>query len=370
MLKHRYNSLSESISDFDRMLDGMNGVQPLERHSVDEDVLAMFREEQELVRLERQIEHLYSAVYGSGMPISEAESAGIRAIHAHAAATYESAAEKLMAHVRARTAELEKVADASREKFKAKLAGMQKVHDTFRRKAEEHRSLASPASSERKIVNDSVNESIGRKAAGGISVYRRLAGIEETVQMPRDPGVLGTTRLNAEYEQMAQPFDEACDDAHEKAEKKDIKKIKASADRLDREHEEGLASNIADKTRNAIRWTQGANPVERRLAKAQDAVARVEKTAKKLDKIKVSNESRTIEDRIREIREGRPKAMQIKGQEAMMQRSFPKRHAQWTQDKEKIVASGRKVKDDERATPRWLNQRAGKVKDDPENDKP
>lgn len=199
MLKHRYNNLSESVSDFDRMLDGMNGVQPLERHNVDEDVLAMFREEQELVRLERQIEHLYSAVYGSGMPISEAESASIRAIHAHAAATYESAAER----IQARRAELEKEFHDVRNKSlarnaeaQAKFASMTAVHNTLRRKAKEHGALANPQSSEKKVVNDSVNESVGRKAAGGLSVFRRLAGIDESVQVPRDPGALGTTRHN------------------------------------------------------------------------------------------------------------------------------------------------------------------------------
>lgn len=204
MLKHRYNSLSESISDFDRMLDGMNGVQPLERR-VDEDLLDLFRDEQAIVRLEQQIEHVHRAIYGSGMPISEAESESIRTMHAHAAAMYNETADKAMARIVARRQELAGVANDVRT---ASLKRMQDFHDKLRRKAGEHGALAKPTSSEKKVVNDSVNESVKPRAASGLAVYRRLAGIDEVVQMPRDPGLLGTTRFNASYDEMAKPFDE------------------------------------------------------------------------------------------------------------------------------------------------------------------
>jgi hypothetical protein len=69
------------------------------------------------------------------------------------------------------------------------------------------------------------------------------------------------------------------------------------------------------------------------------------------------------------VDEGRSKALQIKGQEAMMKRDFPKRFDRWDNDRKAIVASGKKIDDGERAVPRFLNQRAGRVKDDPENDK-
>jgi len=208
MLKHRYNNLSESISDFDRMLDGMNKTQPLER-KVEEDLLDLFRDEQALVRLEQQIEHVHRAIYGSGMPISEAESESIRKMHAHAAAMYNETADKAMERILARRKELGQMAHDVRT---ASLKRMQDFHDKLRRNADKHGALAKPASSEKKVVNDSVNESVRPKMGSGMAVFRRLAGIDEAIQMPRDPGVLGTTRFNAEYEKMAQPFDEGLPD--------------------------------------------------------------------------------------------------------------------------------------------------------------
>lgn len=226
MLKHRYNSLSESISDFDRMLDGMNQTQPLER-KVDEDLLGLLRDEQELTRLEQQIEHVHRAIYGSGMPISEAETESIRKMHAHAAAMYNETADKAAARIKELDAEGSKVRTAS-------LARMKDFHDKLRRRADAHTALASGPAKKKEMVA-SVHESAQPKRSSAMATMRRLAGIDTVVQMPRDPGVFGTTRFNEGYEAMAEC---GCDDAHEKSEKKDIKKIKKSADKLDGMHKD------------------------------------------------------------------------------------------------------------------------------------
>jgi hypothetical protein len=425
MLKHRYDNLSESLSDFDRMLDGMNSVQPLERQQVDEDLLAMFREEQELIRFERQIEHLYSAVYGSGMPISESEVKALQQAHAAAAAKYNDAAAATIAKIKALSA-------AHDTTMKEKMLALK---TRFQLKAREHGTLASGPDKKKEIVA-SVTESTRPRARSVLGDFRRLAGIDEAVQMPRDPGLLGTTRFNAGYEKMARPFDEAEDTGHKKRMKAVAKKVHQAGSAIDREYGEddqdedketvaqyqarggkikkvppGEAANsmtfgqdimkkgttkaLAAQTWGAHghrqsmklgRHESGDDPApEKRGLAPRPGLHHGEKNPRPRQELvprpglhhgeknprpdpERQSESLSIEDRIREIREGRSKAGQLKAQEAMMKRDFPKRHAQWTQDKEKIVASGRKVKDDERATPRWLNQRVGKIKDDPEND--
>lgn len=231
MLKHRYSNISESVTDFNRMLDGMNKTQPLER-SFDEDLLDMFQVDQELVRLEQQIEHLHRAVFGSGMAISESEVDALKKAHAHAAATYQAAADKARA----------KIKQMSDTHDQERLAKMQALHARFRKMAQEHADKAQAVP---------VAESVQRPAM--VSRFRVLAGIDVDVQMPRDPGVFGTTRFNDGYQQMAQPFTEAKDEtaAHDKRMKADAKKIKAAADDVEREHED-------EKSKEESKWAGDA----------------------------------------------------------------------------------------------------------------
>jgi hypothetical protein len=461
MLKHRYNNLSESISDFDRMLDGMNGVQPLERR-VDEDLLDLFRDEQALVRLEQQIEHVHLAIYGSGMPISEAESDGIRKMHAHAAAVYTETAEKLAARLKELESDAEKTITAGRERVAAnKIAHAHAALSKFRMHAARHNALAKPNAPAGKTVIDSVNESVAPRAFRGLAVFRRLAGIDEAVQMPRDPGVLGTTRSNAEYEQMAKPFDESSEQdwgpakiaAHKKKMRGVAQKIHRAGSVIDREYREadektepfavrpstkGATEHDGPKEKDpgekvrfnkSVEFLNGRKSgkveslsIEDRLRELQEKRTKEQQAAgrsamadrqgfgttdllalrkkgefskhhgfytrsmayalktNRAERKKTGNlepemnipgghpkddpknqpraqgESFSIEDRLRELQEKRTKEQQIKGQEAMMARNFPKKHARWVKDKEAIVAGGDRVSDDERSVPRTLNQ--------------
>lgn len=221
MLKHRYNNLSESVSDFNRMLDGMNKTQPLER-SFEDDLSEMFNTEQELVRLEQNIEHVVKVISDSSIQVSEEDANNIAKMHNHAASMYGQAAMKAKHRIEA----------AQRSGNSKMAAKMQEVHDRLRSMADEHAKKAK-ARTEHKVVSESVQQ----RTSSAMQTMRRLAGIDTVVQMPRDPGLFGTTRFNEGYDSMAKPFEECgCDDAHERGEKKDIKKIKKSADKLDNMH--------------------------------------------------------------------------------------------------------------------------------------
>ena len=215
MLKPRYGTLAESIGDFNRMLDGMNKVQPLERKFTD-DIQEMFTHEQKLVGLEKQIEHAHRVASGSGLQMDVTESDNLAAMHAHAADMYGQAAVKAAETVREATA-------VNNRQMAERFQG---IVNRFREKAMEHQQQA-------KRSDKVVAESKQPKRSSLMENMRVLAGIEERTLYPRDPGVLGTTRFNEGYQQMAEC---GCDDDHERSEKKDIKKIKKSADKLDNMH--------------------------------------------------------------------------------------------------------------------------------------
>jgi hypothetical protein len=192
MLKPRYRNFSESVQDFNRMLDGMNNVQPLER-SFRDDLQEMFDIEQELVRLDQQIEHAHRVVDSLGVGLNEAELDNLKKMHADAASSYQQAADKARAKIQS-------MKDAHNQQM---LAKMRQLHDTFRKKAQQHESQAGIVSSPRTVSEKAVSESV---APSMMRQMRILAGLEEsgTFGLPRDPGVLGTTRFNEGYEAMAQ----------------------------------------------------------------------------------------------------------------------------------------------------------------------
>lgn len=222
MLKHRYNSLSESVSDFNRMLDGMNKTQPLER-SFEDDLSEMFNTEQELVRLEQNIEHVVKVISDSSVQISEEDANNIAKMHNHAASMYSQAAMKAKHRIEA----------AQRSGNSKMAAKMQEVHDRLRSMADDHAKKAKA-----RIEHKVVAESVQKRTSSAMQTMRRLAGIDVEVQMPRDPGLFGTTRFNEGYDSMAKPFEESdCEpSAHNKKMKADAKKIKKAADDVEKAH--------------------------------------------------------------------------------------------------------------------------------------
>jgi len=248
MLKPRYQTLSESLGDFNRMLDGMNKTQPLERR-FDDDLQEMLRDEQELQRLEAQIDHAHRVAAGPGLQMTVSEANSLAQMHGHAANMYSDAAVKAA----------EKVRKYIKSQNPAMIAKMQDVTKRLKAKAQEHASLSKRHSEDEAMVAES------KAQPSLMKNFRVLAGIEETTMMPRDPGVWATTRFNAGYEAMAQPFTEAKDssvkpysaDAHEKREKKDVKTIKKAADDLDRAHGEDIESD-EDVQQEAKKWAAAA----------------------------------------------------------------------------------------------------------------
>jgi len=306
MLKPRYGNVSESVSDFNRMLDGMNKTQPLERTFAD-DLSEMFNVEQQLVQLEQQIEHVTKVITDSSVQVSEEDANNISKMHTHAANMYGQAANKAKHRIEA----------AQRVGNRTMMAKMQEVHDRLRQMSNDHAQKAKT-----RIENKIISESVQSRTSDAMRKMRVLAGIDGTGPlMPRDPGVFGTTRFNEGYDSMMTPF-----------------AVRPSA--------KGAHDHVVVKEKD---------PGEAvRLKKSIDFVSGR----------KTRNEARD-----KDVEEGRSKDQQIKGQEAMMKRSFPKRHAQWSADRDAIIAGSGKIDDGERAVPRFLNQRAGKAKDTPENDK-
>jgi hypothetical protein len=265
MLKPKYGSFTESVQDFNRMLDGMNKVQPLER-SFSDDLQEMFRDEQAMVQIEQQIEHITKVIADSGAEVSEEDANNLAQMHRQAAAAYSQAAQKAE----------NRLAAAKRYGSTETIAKMENVRNRMRLKAEDHAAQAKMRAPQ-KVVSESVQP---KRSSSMMKTMRMLAGIEEsaTAGLPRDPGLLGTTLFTEGYDKMTEPFavrpstkgarehevlrekdpgekvrlkksldflkghksngikEGTCDDEHERAEKKDIKKIKASADKLDRMH--------------------------------------------------------------------------------------------------------------------------------------
>jgi hypothetical protein len=176
--------------------------------------------------MEQQIEHVSVAIHASGMKISKTEATDIASMHSHAASMYGQAAAKAKHRMEA----------AQRAGNRAMMAKMQEVYDRLRQMADEHGVKAKKYTEN--LKHGQFAESVQPKqSVSTLSNFRRLAGIEETVQMPRDPGLLGTTRFNAGYDEMAKPFDEAEDTGHKKRMKAVAKKVHQAGSAIDREYE-------------------------------------------------------------------------------------------------------------------------------------
>ena len=149
MLKPKYGNINESVSDFNRMLEGMNATQPLDRYEVDKQV----RERQEEERLRQQLRHIESVLAGSGHFFTEREKS-----------------------------------------------------EWYTKRAQ----IAEMLGEDPEPMEESVYRPAVQRNNSAMSRYRMLAGLDESVNMPRDAGIFGSTRHNANYDEMAdERFDEA-----------------------------------------------------------------------------------------------------------------------------------------------------------------
>lgn len=199
MLKPKYENITESVSDFHRMLDGMNKTSPLE-HSTYEQVDQIYREEQDLQRIEREVAHMENVLSGLGAHIDEADRKELGKQYEQVAKRYGQAANRAKVQVES-----------------ARRGGMNKkfmtsVTETFDRllgKAREYKAKCEEISAKRGgIVAESRDVAVNsqyRSSDSALRQFRVLAGIEEEVMMPRDAGLLGSTRHNASYDEIAQP---------------------------------------------------------------------------------------------------------------------------------------------------------------------
>jgi hypothetical protein len=180
MIKPKYSNISDSISDFRQMLEGMNDTQPLERTSKD-DLSDLIKDEQSIIRLTQQIEHVLSALNASGMQMSKTEASNIMDMHNQAATMYNQAADKAQGRMRV----------AQKSGNEAMLSKMREIHTRLRRMAGEHESKARKQQESLAMFSESAN---GKEVS--MSTYRQLAGIELVEASIIDPGRLGSTKIN------------------------------------------------------------------------------------------------------------------------------------------------------------------------------
>lgn len=149
-MKPRYKTLNESVSDFNRMLEGMNKVSPVDRTELEQQVRNRHEEE----RLRRELAHVENVIAGAGHFFTEREKAE----------WYEK---------RAAIAEMLGEEPAAIEESRNHIGG------------------------------DPARNSQYRNSGSALERFKVLAGLTEQVAMPRDAGVFGSARHNADYRQMA-----------------------------------------------------------------------------------------------------------------------------------------------------------------------
>jgi len=203
MLKPKYGNINESVSDFNRILDGMNKTSPLEYSSYEE-VDQIVREEQDLQRIEREVAHMESVLAGIGMAVEGTDRVELSKQYDQVARRYGQAANRAAAQVES-----------------AKRGGMNKLfmttvteaYDRLLGKAREYKAKHEQMTANRVGLvaegRDPAVNSQYRDAGSSLERFRVLSGIEEQVAMPRDAGIFGSTRHNANFDEMAQPFSEA-----------------------------------------------------------------------------------------------------------------------------------------------------------------
>jgi len=286
MLKPKYGNMTESVSDFNRMLDGMNKTSPLE-HSSYEDMDRMIREEQDLDRLEKEIIHVENVLSGSGMGISKAEREALAESYKKAANRFDVAANR--ASSQAQAAKKRGMNPALSAKF-------QEVEKRLRRKGKEYKDKHEQLAAKPNMVAESRDPAINSQyhsSGSALERFRVLAGIEEQVAMPRDAGIFGSTRHNADFDEMAQPFGEA----QAKPTRKDLQ---TTHDELSRERDAHYGA-----------WDSASSGGDRRAAKLHAKLHA--KTIQKLHKVrKLKAKAEDIEP----FGEARTKAQQMAGAQA------------------------------------------------------
>jgi hypothetical protein len=190
MLKPRYRTIGESVSDFNNLLEDMNKTQPLEHHKADQEVRA--RQEEE--RLRRELNHVENVIAGSGHFFTEREMAE----------WYQKRAS---------------IAEMLGEEPGA-------IEESWQRPTN-----ADPAINSR-------YESSG----SALERFRVLSGIQEQTAMPRDAGIFGSTRHNANYDEIADQT------LSESVSQDSSDKWRGSLSRLDESKKKDLSENVNDPT--------------------------------------------------------------------------------------------------------------------------
>jgi hypothetical protein len=226
MLKPRYGTINESVSDFNRMLDGMNRTQPLEppkpgSQPLSESAPAVYQADADMRELldsmwfympgglKREIHGLYAEeqmladihdkVTNGHIGLTEADRLAIATRH-----------NKMVERYSVMSSEFARLSNTAKSEAEKRNYGA--MSGSAGRKAKIHERHSIGFTQGQAALTESQDPAFMsryRNKDSALQSYRVLAGLDEQVMMPRDPGVFGTTRFNEGYEEMAgQSLDE------------------------------------------------------------------------------------------------------------------------------------------------------------------
>jgi hypothetical protein len=197
MLKPKYGNITESVSDFNRILEGMNSTQPLEHHKADAELRARQDEE----RLKRELQHVENVIAGSGHFFTDREKS-----------------------------EWYQKRDTIAEMLGMETAPIEESHNA--------------------LGGDAAINSQYRSSDSALERFRVLSGIEEQTAMPRDAGIFGSTRHNQNYDEIAnESLGEARsrEDTHESSSVLAMSRVRRSAQRSEKKADLKKAAKINPK---------------------------------------------------------------------------------------------------------------------------
>jgi predicted nucleic acid-binding Zn ribbon protein len=196
MLTPRYRNITESVSDFNDLLEDMNKTSPLEHHKADQEVRARQDEE----RLKRELQHVENVIAGSGHFFTDREKS-----------------------------EWYQKRDTIAEMLGMETSPIEESYNALG---------GDPAINSRYQSGDSALER-----------FRVLSGIEEQTAMPRDAGIFGSTRHNQNYDEIAgESLSEARDreDVHESSSILALSRVRKGAKRAEKRNPNGIAIRPED----------------------------------------------------------------------------------------------------------------------------
>jgi len=226
MLKPRYRNFTESVSDFNRMLDGMNKVQPLEppspaarERALHESAPAVYQADADMRELldnmwfympgglKREIHSLYAEEQALA-DIHEKVTSGHIALNEVDRVAIANRHNKMVERYQVMSNEFARISHTAKSEAERRNYGAMCEASSRKSKLHGRHSQGFTHGNAMTESQDPAYLSQYRNGRSAIQSFRVLAGLDEQTMMPRDPGLFGTTRFNAGYDDMTYVEDE------------------------------------------------------------------------------------------------------------------------------------------------------------------